>query len=103
MKLYLILPLIFIYSCTTPLTIGANVQIININQTKEFECERIGPVNAFDTLGLTFEAERKNARATLLNKVAASGGNAVIISNQATTVAGSTINGYAWDCKKLRN
>ena len=94
---------IFVLSCTTPLTIGANVKTISVNQTEEFDCERIGPVDAFDTLGLTFEAERGNAMAELLNKVAAAGGNAVVISNQGTTFAGSEINGYAWDCRELRD
>ena len=101
-KLGLILPLLIVLSCTTPLTIGANVKMITVNQTKEFNCERISAVSAFDTLGLTFAAEQRNAMADLLNKVAAAGGNAVIISNQQTSVVGSKVDGYAWDCKSLR-
>ena len=101
-RLLLILPLLVVISCTTPLTIGANVKTITINQTEEFNCERIIPVSAFDTLGLTIEAEKNNAMADLLNKVAAAGGNAVVISNQQTTLAGSKVDGFAWDCKSLR-
>ena len=101
-KIILILLSILLFSCTTPLTIGANVQTISVNQTEEFDCERITYLSAFDTLGLTFSAERQNALSALLNKVAAAGGNAVVISNQVTNVAGSTITGDASDCKKLR-
>ena len=102
MKYLLNILALLLISCTTPLTIGVNVQTISVNQTEEFDCERITYLSAFDTLGLTISAERQNALSALLNKVAAAGGNAVVISNQVTNAVGSTITGYAWDCKKLR-
>jgi uncharacterized protein YbjQ (UPF0145 family) len=95
------LTLILLTGCATPLLEGANVQIITAREAKEFECERIGFLNSFDTFSLTTSGERRNAMAEIRNSAAAAGANAVVIANQSTTPIGTQINGYAWDCEAL--
>jgi len=104
MKNFLIaLSAVFLFGCVTSpsVDIGSQVQIITSEQTKEFNCKRVGSVNSFDTLSMTTNAERRNAMIELKNKAAAAGANAIVVANQSTTFVGTEISGYAWDCENL--
>ena len=90
--------LMVLSACTTALSQqGSALRIVEEKEAND--CEFIGTVSAFDTMGASTGHESQNALNEARNKAAKLGANAIKIVHMQTTFQGTSVTAEALTCK----
>jgi len=89
---------VLLVGCSTALTqSGSEIRIVE--EKEATNCEFLGTVSAFDTLGASAGHESQNALNEARNKAAQAGGNAIRIVHMQTTFQGTSVTAEALKCE----